>query len=206
MSVERNNARLAVSRHAAELFLAHGVAGTSGDDIAAAAGLSTRTVWRYFRTKESCVEPLFIATGLKFASLLRAWPAELSIETYLHQALRPGEQSPRDLADDVLAARLVALLPAEPALRSAWLMASHEAETVLAGIVRARSGADVPTFDVRLCAATVMAALRVVDENISEAAIGGRRTTLAEVCDRMATAIRAASTLPICDPIAPVRA
>lgn len=203
MRLEPDPARLTVSRHAAELFLARGVAGTSGDDIAAAAGLSTRTVWRYFRTKESCVEPLFIVTGLKFASLLRAWPADLSIETYLLDALRPGEQSPRALADDVLAARLVALLPAEPALRSAWLMACHAAETALADIVRARAGPDAGAFAVRICAATVMAALRVTDEEISEAAIGGRRPTLAEVCERMAAAIRMASTLPICDPITP---
>ena len=49
--VDNAEARLAVSRHACALFWERGVPGTSGDDIASAAGLSTRTIWRYFRTQ-----------------------------------------------------------------------------------------------------------------------------------------------------------
>jgi hypothetical protein len=47
-----------------------------------------------------------------------------------------------------------------------------------------------------------MTALRIVDEDIATAAITDRRAfTLPEVIDRMAEAIRTASTLPICDPV-----
>ncbi|RYE73640.1 MAG: TetR family transcriptional regulator, partial [Hyphomicrobiales bacterium] len=58
-SAARENTRLELSRHAARLFLERGVADTTGDDIAAAAGVATRTLWRHFRSKESAVEPLF---------------------------------------------------------------------------------------------------------------------------------------------------
>ncbi len=195
-------ARLAVSRHAADLFWRHGVDGTSGDAIAEAAGLSKRTVWRYFRSKEACVEPLLLATELRFVGMLRAWPRDVSIETYLHATMSSFVEGEQAVRDGVAAARIVALLPREPALRAAWLMACSQAEMEFAEIVAARLGRSPEEFEIKLCAATAMAALRVVDEDISAAAINnGQRFELAEVTDRLATAIRAASTLPICDPI-----
>lgn len=203
MSIEREDARLTVSRHAARLFLEHGVAGTSGDAIAAASGLSKRTVWRYFRSKEACAEPLFSISALRFGSALRRWPRDISIEAYLHTAIRPLDQTSQEIADDVLAVRLIAILPDEPALRTAWLMSCQLGEEEMAEVISQRLGRPVD-FDIRLCAATVMAAVRVVDEDISTAAITHSQTfTLAEVIDRLSQAIRTASTLPICDPIEP---
>ena len=202
MLAEREEARLIVSRHAARLFLEHGVAATSGDDIAEAAGLSKRTVWRYFRSKEACVEPLFSVSALRFASVLHQWPLEASIETYLHAAIRPHEQTQQEIEDDVLAVRLIALLPKEPALRTAWLMSCHLGEEQLIEVVAQRAQRPVSDFDVRLCAASVMAAIRVVDEDVSTAAITyARKFTLPEIIDQLAQAIRTASTLPICDPV-----
>ncbi|WP_338662042.1 helix-turn-helix domain-containing protein [Pararoseomonas sp. SCSIO 73927] len=195
-------ARLAVARHAAALFWKHGVEGTSGDAIAAAAGLSKRTVWRYFRSKEACVEPLFLATGYRFIETLRAWPGDVSIERHLHEAMTPAPEGGQEMEDGVAAARLVSLFPREPALRAAYLMASAQAEAELLPIVASRAGLPVDGFEVRLCAAAAMAALRVVDEEICSSAIThGRRYGLAEVIDRLAAAIRAACTLPICDPV-----
>ncbi|WP_306391669.1 TetR/AcrR family transcriptional regulator [Telluria beijingensis] len=195
-------ARLDVSRHAARLFVERGVAGASGDDIAAAAGLSKRTVWRYFRNKESCVEPLFDATSLRFIALLRDWPRTVSIEAWLQACLGAERRSAQELADDVLAVRLLALLPDEPDLRCAWLMSVQRAEEALAAVVAERLERSSKDAEVRLCAATVMAAIRVVDETISIAAVRHRQAfTIQDVIERLARAIRAASTLPICDPV-----
>lgn len=200
MTSAKDDARLDVARQAARLFLEKGVAGTTGDDIAAASGLSKRTVWRYFRSKESAVEPLFIASVLKFGAKLRHWPAEASIETYLRACLKPEVLTPQEVADDVLAVRLIALLPGEPALRTAWLMACQVGEDDLATVIARRLDRPVD-FEVRLCAATVMAALRAVDEDISTAAVNqGQVFTLADVVERLAQAFRLSSTLPICDP------
>ena len=69
-------ARLAVSRHAAELFWKHGVDGTSGDAIAEASGLSKRTVWRYFRSKEACVEPLLLGDRVSICRVAARMAAE----------------------------------------------------------------------------------------------------------------------------------
>lgn len=198
----KDDSRLAVSRHAARLFLERGVAGTSGDDIAELAGLSKRTVWRYFRTKESCVEPLFRVTSLRFIAMLQDWPRRASIEAQLEQRLVNEARDPQHLADDILAARLIAMLPDEPALRSAWLMSAQAGEEALIDIIADRLERSPRDVEVRLCAATVMAAIRVVDETVSVAAIrDGQKFTLPEVIDRLARAIRAGSTMALCDPL-----
>lgn len=202
MGIPQDGARLEVSRHAARLFVERGVAATSGDDIAAAAGLSKRTVWRYFRNKESCVEPLFDATSLRFIALLRDWPRATSIEDWLQASLGGERRSQQDLADDVLAVRLLAMLPDQPDLRCAWLMSAQRAEDALCGIVAERLERSPKDVEVRLCAATVMAAIRVVDETISIAAVRHAQAfTIQDVIGRLARAIRAASTLPLCDPV-----
>lgn len=202
MLLNRDETRLAVARQAAILFIERGVAGTSGDDIAAASGLSKRTVWRYFRTKESCVEPLFIESALRFAKALQQWPLEHSIDDFLESAMREDRQTPQMIADDILAVRLIALSAQEPDLRGVWLYACHLLEQELHAVVSRRANRSVLDFDVRLCAATIVAAIRVVDESVSNAAINEhQKFTHAEAVGRVANAIRTASTLPICDPI-----
>jgi AcrR family transcriptional regulator len=203
-SLAREETRLELSRHAARLFLERGVADTSGDDIAAAAGVSTRTIWRHFRSKESAVEPLFAQSSHRFAGILRRWPRDVSIEDLFHASFGPGNQSPQDIADDILVVKLLARLPEEPALRTAWLMSCHLGEEHLIGILAERLDRPRGDFEIRLCAATVMAAIRVVDETVSLAAVKyGLKTTVAEVNEHLAQAIRKASTLPFCDPVPP---
>jgi AcrR family transcriptional regulator len=203
-SIARENTRLELSRHAARLFLERGVANTSGDDIAAAAGVATRTLWRHFRSKESAVEPLFAHSSLRFADILRRWPRDVAIEELFHASLGPDKMAPQDLADDILVVKLLARLPEEPALRSAWLMSCHIGEEHLIEIIAERLDRPKGDFDVRLCAATVMAAIRIVDETVSLAAVKyGLKTTTAEVNEHLAQAVRKAATLPFCDPVTP---
>jgi AcrR family transcriptional regulator len=195
-------ARLAVSRQAADLFWKHGVDGTTGDAIAAASGLSTRTVWRYFRSKEACVEPLLRETNHRFVELLKDWPRDASIETYLQQEMPSYLRTGQEIADAVAAVRIITMIRKEPAIRTAWLMACAEAEDAFAGIIARRLGRSPEDHDVLLCAAATMAAVRVVDETVSTAAVlHGQRFELAEVVDMLTRAIRTASTLPICDPV-----
>jgi hypothetical protein len=52
-------------------------------------------------------------------------PRDVSIEAHLHSVLRPSDQ---EVADYRLIVNLIALMPDEPALRTAWLMACHQAE------------------------------------------------------------------------------
>jgi AcrR family transcriptional regulator len=196
-------ARLEVSRHAARLFWEKGFDATSGNDIAAAAGISTRTVWRYFRSKEACVEPVLKVSELRFAALLGDWPKTESIEQYLARSMTTFVSDQTFIRDSVAAIRILAILHREPALRSAWLMACYAAEMELRVVVGDRAGRAVDDFDVRLCAAAITAAMRLVDEEISAAVINdGVQVSSEEATARIISAIRAAATLPICDAVA----
>jgi hypothetical protein len=130
------------------------------------------------------------------------WSRLISIEDHLSEVFALDRRSDEDIEDGILIVRLVAILPQEPDLQATWLMASHLAEQGLTEIIAGRLDRSPDDFDIRLCAAAVSAAMRVVDEDISLAAIGRAEVfTLSQVVSRMAGAIRAASTLPFCDPL-----
>lgn len=199
----RDEVRLRISREAARLFLAHGVAETSGDAIAAAAGVSTRTVWRHFRNKESCVGPVLVRTIQRFAGILNDWPLDTSLEAHLRVRFPLKDEDQQLIGDGALAVRLVALCAREPDIRAVWLDAYHFLELQLHEIVARRANRSSLDFDVRLCAAAIVAAVRVVDEVVGVAVMNGDRASLPEdLVDLISGAIRTASTLPICDPIA----
>lgn len=200
----REGAHIDVARSAARLFLEKGVAGTSGDEIADVAGISKRTLWRYFRTKESCIEPLFALTSQRFAEKLKNWPLDMSVERYLELAYDFSKIHAQEIEDGRLVVHLIARLEDEPALLEPFFMATRMTEMTMAGVIASRLDLSPTDFEVRLCAATVAAAMRVIDETISRAAVKyGQVPTVAETNDRLAQAIRRASTLPFCDPVTP---
>jgi len=160
-------ARLAVSRHACALFWAHGVTGTSGDDIASAAGLSTRTIWRYFRSKESCVEPVLAKSLDRFLAVVARWPAELSLGEHLAADAVTHPLTPQDIDDEISAMRIATMTASEPVLRTAYLMVHDEMERGLIPVVAKRLCLSDDDLIVRLCAAAVTGALRVIDEDVS---------------------------------------
>jgi AcrR family transcriptional regulator len=152
--------RMEIARAAVDLFIAQGVAATTGEQIGQAVGVSARTVWRYFPTKESCVRPLF-STGIEtIATTLRQWrPGRPLQEAFDHlwttEAVLPGP--------DVGA--LLRLTRTEPGLRAVWLQTHDEAEPAFASALAERAG--LPSDDVRpaIWAAMLNAALRAAVEH-----------------------------------------
>jgi AcrR family transcriptional regulator len=199
----RDETRLGISRVASRLILDHGLVETSGDAIAAAAGMSTRTVWRHFRNKENCIQPVLVASIQRFARIMDQWPLEVALEDHLRVAMPLDGESPQLIADGSLAVHLVALCAKEPDIRAVWLDAYHCLETQLHEVIARRANRSTLDFDVRMCAATVVAAIRIVDQDISVAAVNGDRNySPADLVELMSGAIRNAATLPICDPVA----
>jgi AcrR family transcriptional regulator len=164
----RDEARLAVSRLAADLFWKQGVSATSGDDIAVAAGLSTRTIWRYFRCKESCVEPVLAKSVQRFLAVVDRWPPELSLAEHLAADVEVHPLSPQDIDDEVSAMRIASMSLSEPALRTSYLMVHDEMERGLIPVLAKRLQLSDDDLTVRLCAAAVIGAFRVVDEDVSQ--------------------------------------
>ncbi|MCV7418466.1 TetR family transcriptional regulator [Mycolicibacterium litorale] len=204
MREKQSQARLEVSRHACRLFWERGVAGTSGDDIAAAAGLSTRTIWRYFRSKESCVEPLLARSADRFVASLHRWPHRLSLADHLAADIVTHVLTPQEVADEISAMRIATMTSSEPALRTAYLMVHDRMERGFIPVVADRLNMKGTDLTVRLCAAAVTGAFRVVDEDVSRAVIvDGVTVTQQDTLALIDRAIREATNGRLGGPVAP---
>ncbi|ANB04850.1 TetR family transcriptional regulator [Streptomyces ambofaciens] len=158
--------RLEIARAAVDLFVAQGVAATTGDQIGRAVGISARTVWRYFPTKESCVRPLLTAGAELIADSLRRWrPGHPLDEAFDFE--QGTERDGRLLAGPAhtTVGALVRLTRTEPGLRAVWLQTYDEAEPVFARALAERAG--LPADDLRpaIQAAMFNAALRAAVEH-----------------------------------------
>lgn len=167
----RERIRLEISREAARLFWEQGVEATTGEQIAAAVGLSVRTIWRYFRNKESCAEPVLAQNAEEFGAVLRRWPRERSFED--HYTAELTKRSQEQEADELLARKMIVLAETEPALRAAWLMTGDGVERQFAEVIAERVQRSADDLDVRMHAAAATAVLRVLSEDISHAVLTG---------------------------------
>lgn len=203
-SQKQAEARLAVSRHACALFWERGVSATSGDDIAAAAGLSTRTIWRYFRSKESCVEPVLALSANRFLAIADRWPAELSLAEHMAADAAAHPLSQQDIADEVSALRIATMSASDPALRTAYLMVHDEMERGFVPVVAKRLHLPEDDLTVRLCAAAVTGAFRVIDEDVGRRAILEKeKITQEQALALVDRAIRDATNGRLGGPVAP---
>ncbi|WP_461020661.1 TetR/AcrR family transcriptional regulator [Streptomyces daliensis] len=165
--------RLEIAHEAVRLFGERGVAATPGEEIARAAGISPRTLWRYFPSKEECVRPLLSAGLEATAQRLRDWPADrpLSEAIQTDAASAPGGQE-----NAAALLRLIRLLPGEPGLRAVWLRVHHDAEPVFTDIIAARTGADPADLLPRVKAVMLNGALRVAAEEWAQRSDGADGT------------------------------
>ncbi|WP_262705943.1 MULTISPECIES: TetR/AcrR family transcriptional regulator [Streptomyces] len=192
----RHRLRLEISREAARLFWDRGVAATSGDQIAQIVGLSTRTVWRHFRSKESCAEPIVTKSVEWGMAVLRDWPRHLSLEEHFAaEVAKYGvEYDSREAADVMLATKMIRLSDHESPLRTAWLMACDQVEHEMVGVVAKRLDRPAHDVDVRIREAAASAAFRVVNEQVGAALVSGSGLQeFGDVPGRVARAIRDAT-------------
>jgi AcrR family transcriptional regulator len=193
----RERIRLEISREAVDLFWRQGVAGTTGDQIAGAVGLSTRTLWRYFRNKESCAEPVLALTIDWLVDTLRSWPDNRSLDEHLAAALEQRSQlrDARRAEDDLLAVRVLALAETDLELRAVWLLASDRVEQQLVEVVAARLGRPATEAIVRAHAAAAAAVIRAANEDVSRALLAGAtdRIDIEAFARHIAAAVRTAT-------------
>ncbi|HKT05469.1 MAG TPA: helix-turn-helix domain-containing protein [Rugosimonospora sp.] len=158
----RTAIRMEITRAAVRLFTSKGVVATTGEEIAAAAGISVRTLWRHFPKKESCVLPL-LAAGLDTAAqALSAWTPDQSVADLLDTI----EQAGVDLIVELTTVLdLVRLTRTEPGLRAVWLQAHHDAEPAFAAALAQRAGLSGDELAVKVRAAMLNGMLRAAVEH-----------------------------------------
>ncbi|MEU4805027.1 TetR family transcriptional regulator [Actinosynnema sp. NPDC023587] len=147
--------RRTIREHALRLFLDGGYDETTVEQIAAAAGVSHMTFFRYFPTKEAVVEdddydPLI-------AELVRARPAAEAPMTALHRAVRAGLDTVLTADRDAVYAR-TRLVVTHPALRARQWRNAATTESLLARALADREGSPVD-LRLRVVAAAATAAL-----------------------------------------------
>ncbi|MEV8546859.1 helix-turn-helix domain-containing protein [Streptomyces sp. NPDC051572] len=153
--------RLDIAREAVRLFAAQGVADTSVEEIARAAGVSVRTLWRHVASKEQCVRPLLTGGLDVTARLMREWPRDRPLrDAFGRTTLFPTP----DATDTAALGDLVRLTRDEAGLRAVWLEVHHDAEPVFAQILAERAGRDPDDLEPRMQAVMLNGALRVAVE------------------------------------------
>lgn len=155
--------RLEIAREAVRLFADRGVAATTAEEIAAAAGISQRTLWRYTSSKELCVRPL-LTYALDFViALMRSWPRDRPLAEAVVGTPAPRADGARD-ADAEALRDLVRLTRTEPGLRAVWLQVHHDAEPAFAEVLAERAGHGPDDLEPRVQSTLLNGALRVAVE------------------------------------------
>jgi AcrR family transcriptional regulator len=151
----KDEIRLEIAMAAVRLFTEHGLDGTSAAQIADAAGISTRTLWRYFPSKEACAEPL-LSVGLdRFNALIRDWPADRPLVGVAEDANWFSETSAQRI---LLILDLLRLTCTEPALDTVWVRCYSQAVQPLADVLGERFGLSGDDLRMKVKASMVLAA------------------------------------------------
>jgi len=143
--------------------MSKGVAATSADEIAEAAGISRRTLRRYFPSSEACVQPLLASGAEAVTRRLRTWPSGHTLKEAVNSW--KDDDALMDEPDVAVSLDLVRLTRTEPGLKAVWLQTHHEYDGRLAEILAERAGRDPDDLHIKIQAATINAALRVAVEH-----------------------------------------
>ncbi|WP_103352695.1 TetR family transcriptional regulator [Amycolatopsis sp. CA-128772] len=166
---KKHETRIALSWAAIRLTVERGLDNVRVEDIAAEAGVSTRTFSNYFGSKGEAIVARHHDRARAIAAALRARPAGEPIWDAITQAALEGfalgEPVPDTRVPDQTWVEGLRLMVAEPTLQGEFQKAGAAAEAEFALVVAERTGTDVGR-DVypRLVAGVVGAALNVVTQ------------------------------------------
>ncbi|MEV6233837.1 TetR family transcriptional regulator [Saccharopolyspora shandongensis] len=158
--------QLEIARAAAALFAERGSDGTTAEAIAERAGVSLRTFYRYFRTKQDSVAPLLAFGARRWQDLLAATPRDIPLPDALEQAAKSA-MVVRD-EDDVESfgwtRGLLRAAVGDPALLAVWANVNQVSEQRLVPLLAERAAGGADDLQIRLTAAAATTAIRVAVE------------------------------------------
>lgn len=182
----REAVRAEVLRCAWQLFAHQGYEETTIDEVAASAGMSRRTFFRYFTSKDELVLERLVESGAQIAAAVEARPAEepawLALRNALEETVRQTE------AHDDLSRRLYLMLQRELALRATVEEWRRRWEDLLAPRVAARLGLEADDHRAAAMAASALACYEVAQRAWSGAGTSSR-TSLHRLLDETMTAV-----------------
>jgi len=161
--------RLEIAQSALELFVRDGYDAVPAEAIAAEAGVSLRTFYRYFQAKDEVLSPIITRGTETLAARFAARPPDETLAEAFAAAfreMRPPEERQR-------APRLIPLLTEVPVLRARWLADLRTIEGAFAMVVKQRTPTPLSDADAELTGAILATALRIALERAaSEDATG----------------------------------
>lgn len=140
----RRAVRAELTMLAQGLFVANGYNETTVDDIAAAAGMSRRTFFRYFASKEELVLGKYEILGDRLVEAIAARPNDEPIWISLRRALDVVAEY-FDATRGSQAVAMERIIQDNPALAAGFLERVSRAQGLIADIVRKRIGRQDPT-------------------------------------------------------------
>lgn len=146
--------RQSIQDHALRLFAENGYDETTVEDIAAAAGVSHMTFFRYFPRKEEVVE--YDEYDPIIEELIAARPAGEPPLTAIHRAVRAGLQAILPADHDALLQR-TRLVLANPTLRARNILAQDATRDLFARALARRAGLTEPDLACRVQASVALA-------------------------------------------------
>ncbi len=167
-----------IAEAAIGLFMRHGYETVSVEAIAEEAGVSERTLYRYFATKDDVLSPIITETTAELAGIIATRPAGEPIATAVHQAF--AHTSAGVDQDQVQA--LIRLLITVPALHARWLNDLLAIEEALVPTITGRTAAT--DTQAHLTAAVIVTAMRVTLER------SARTESKVPLADDLADALR----------------
>jgi AcrR family transcriptional regulator len=141
---KRRLTRQRISDVATILFGARGFDNVTVSQVADIVGVSEKTVYNYFPTKESMVLDSADETVESLARVIRECPPSESLTAAVVRAMREDMERFDDVPDDlvVFLPRFVELIESTPALRAAWLEMYDRIVTVATEALAARAEVD----------------------------------------------------------------
>jgi AcrR family transcriptional regulator len=140
----RRAVRAELTMLAQELFVARGYDETTVDDIAAAAGMSRRTFFRYFASKEDLVLGKYEMFGDRLAEALAARPHDEPIWLSLRRSFDVVVDYFADESRGAQAVAMERIIQGNPALNAGYLERVSRTQDRLLHLVRERIGQHDP--------------------------------------------------------------
>jgi AcrR family transcriptional regulator len=156
----RDQAMLEASRAVVDLFLRKRTSDFSVKELAAHAGLSERTFYRYFPRKEDAIRPAVDASLARIVSDMRTAPRGKSLREALVEALGQSLSEENSMKWE----NFLSVVNETESFRAVWLQILTDAEVALAHVVAEWLGISPDSQRARLAGAVLATAGRLAME------------------------------------------